>query len=49
MPASDQIMMLLSQRGSLRLNEIRLYFQLNGAWVQPVTDVLNGLVRCGVL
>jgi hypothetical protein len=47
MPTSDQIMMLLNQRGSLRLNEIRLYFHLNGSWVKPLTQTLDALVASG--
>jgi len=47
MPSRDQILMLLRQRGSLRLNEIRRYFHLTGAWVKPLTDVLNDLVASG--
>ena len=49
MPTSDQIMRLLQARGSLRLAEIKNYFHLNGGWVKPLTDVLDGLIAAGAV
>lgn len=48
-PTTDQILMLLRQRGSLRLSEIKNYFELNGAWVRPLTDTLDALVASGAV
>lgn len=47
MPTNEQLTMLMKQRGSLTVPEIRRYFKLNGAWVRPLNDILNGLVLSG--
>jgi hypothetical protein len=50
MPTSDQIVMLLNQRGSLRLSEICNYFGLTSQpWVAPVTATLNALIAAGTV
>ena len=47
MPTQQQLKMLMRQRGSLTLHEIQKYIRLNGGWVQPLTDLLNGLTASG--
>ena len=44
---ADQITMLMRQRGSLRVNEIKRYFGLSGAWLKPLADLLDGLIASG--
>jgi hypothetical protein len=46
-PTSDQLKMLMRQRGSLTLPECQKYFRLNGGWVKPLTDSLNELIASG--
>lgn len=47
MPTDEQLMMLMRQRGSLRVAEIRNYFDLRGGWVKPLRDQLTALVTSG--